>query len=155
MRLGTVLGIAPIPELLLARVRDYKALEYESFTRGIDCYKIPQILMTYLNANVYEGTWSIQAFHKDLPIHIDKTTTDVRFMYMLELGGENVTTSFYNAAEDSIIQTVKYEKDKWNIIRTSLPHSVDGMEPGHSRVCITAPLLSTPWINSRENNPDY
>ena len=145
---GSILNIPPIPAVLIREAMESKNPEnYLGVVRGVTNWKLPEWVVQWLNDHVYKGLWQIQEYSGDFKLHIDNTTTDIRFMFMLSLGGENVETVFYDTDGITELHRLRYELHKWGIIRTSMPHEVVGMEEGLVRTCITAPLLSTPWTN--------
>jgi hypothetical protein len=104
----------------------------------LECFTVPDEVLNFL-APLFPENYKmlIQVIYKDLPIHSDYSRTSA-YNFLIELGGINPTTQFFNGPPDyKIIEQVNIEKLRWHHINTLTPHNVVGITPGERRICIT------------------
>jgi hypothetical protein len=82
--------------------------------------------------------WGVQLMSSDLPIHIDDGTT-IKFVYLLQTGGENVRTHFHTG--DQITETYIIPNQTWHILRVNTEHSVEGIAKDSKRISITGKIF--------------
>ena len=76
---------------------------------------------------------------KDLPVHTDEGT-HTKFVYIIETGGRCVNTLFWNL--DNTVQcTYQIPANKWHLLDVTVPHSVQGIEPGMRRISVTGRIF--------------
>ena len=87
---------------------------------------------------------SIRTIDNSLPVHIDMDNT-VAYNFVLETGGEDVHTSWYESLAPNAkkIEDHVFPKGKWVRILTDSPHGVTNIEQGKKRILL-AVLNITP-----------
>jgi hypothetical protein len=96
--------------------------------------------------------WDLQIITSDLPIHRD-AGTKLKLMMIIEPGGIDVETRFYNPALqpedyegknpqdlylDQIVFRSSLQSNRWYLMQVGAPHSVVGMLPGQTRISLVA-----------------
>jgi hypothetical protein len=76
-----------------------------------------------------------QVIYDGLPIHIDKGNRLTAYNYLLQLGGDNVTTKIYNENYE-VEQSETLMLHRWHRLNTSKLHGVHGIST--VRVAISA-----------------
>jgi hypothetical protein len=93
---------------------------------------ITNFVESFFNNPVYCG---IQTILNDQGVHIDYKRTVV-YNYIIETGGENVTTNFYtDLKKTKKIEGLCIEPLKWHRLKVFLPHEVEGITS--KRIAIT------------------
>jgi hypothetical protein len=87
-----------------------------------------------------EMYWAFQIISGDLSIHKDKGTK-TKFIYLLEAGGDNVITEFYDEDKTSVIQSVVIEPYRWHVLKVDSFHCVKNINPGKIRFSITGKIF--------------
>lgn len=80
---------------------------------------------------------NVQTFTADSPRHRDDRRI-ITHNFLIELGGDNVTTNFYdpdNWSNDRI-QSYHLPLQKWHRLQAWTPHSVDDVTPGLRRMSV-------------------
>ena len=85
--------------------------------------------------------------YKPLSIHRDMERT-VAFNYVIDLGGSDIHTEFYNEDRTKLIYSIKYNQYEWHLLNVDLPHCVVG-ELTSPRIIISV----TPTYGSIIKNP--
>ena len=75
---------------------------------------------------------------KPLPLHIDAGTPEYKYNYVIQLGGDNVETIWYDSMNDSrsTLHKVICDANKWYSICNGIPHTVTGLTS--TRIIVTA-----------------
>jgi hypothetical protein len=84
--------------------------------------------------------WGFQIIRGNLITHIDRETT-VKFVYLLDTGGDNVVTSFYADDNTTVIDSVVLEAHRWHILKVDVPHGVTGVNADRTRFSITGKIF--------------
>jgi hypothetical protein len=84
--------------------------------------------------------WGFQIIRGNLITHIDRETT-VKFVYLLDTGGDNVVTSFYADDNTTVIDSVVLEPHRWHILKVDAPHGVTGVDADRTRFSITGKIF--------------
>lgn len=82
--------------------------------------------------------WGFQHMPANVPVHNDVGTV-LKFVYLIQPGGENVITRFYpknKPQEDYHIPV-----HKWHILKVDCDHSVDGIQLNQRRISVTGRLF--------------
>jgi hypothetical protein len=58
------------------------------------------------------------------------------YNYVLDTGGKNILTEFYNDSRDQLVEQVEYATNQWYLLNVSVPHMVKG-EQTRPRVLIS------------------
>jgi hypothetical protein len=141
------LNLPQIPNELISNLnRDFDTYEtswsprpekgnYFKSKTGID--KISE----WCKNNVCESAhWDFQIIKGDMPIHTDAVTVS-KLMYLIDTGGDNVVSEFYNSDKTELLESVVYEKNKWILLRVDIPHRVKNINPGSVRFSITGRMF--------------
>ncbi len=81
----------------------------------------------------------VQKITKDLPIHID-FNRQLAFNYIIETGGEEVKTCFYNANHELIEEHIIL-KHKWHCIRVNGNHNVKNITSQRIALTVNFPPI--------------
>ena len=126
---------------------NYNFDEYEKKVQGLTNpgyvwtdsfnYSIDKWCKENICADVY---FAFQIIKTDIDIHIDNQTK-IKFLYILETGGDNVITEWYSEDKKTVVNSVVLEPNKWCMIKVDSPHSVKNVESGKTRFSITGRLF--------------
>jgi hypothetical protein len=122
------ISLPKVPTHLLDIVRQ-QALDWVESVRGTDkMYRwIPAntIVEKWCKENICEyAQWAVQVLTADVPKHVDENS-QVKIQYLLESGGENVTSKSYK--NDYVVHSMVCDTDKWYILKTDEFHGVYGV----------------------------
>ena len=84
--------------------------------------------------------WAFQLIGGNLGIHKDKPTK-TKFVYLLDTGGDNVVTEFYDEDQTTILQSEIIEPHCWHILKVDSFHCVKNIEPGKVRFSVTGKIF--------------
>ena len=136
--------LPPIPQHVIDAVFDSmatgenKAFEDENKKYKLDFYSwIPgnEIVQQWCNKNISPDIyWGIQVITKDMPIHKD-LGTESKFNYIINSGGPNVITNYYNNDEE-LIESCCCDINTWYILNTKVKHDVKNIILGEARISI-------------------
>lgn len=84
--------------------------------------------------------WGFQVIMGDAPVHKD-LRVDVKFHYVIDQGGENVYTRFWNDDRTNVVESIKIPQNRWHLLRVNTPHSVEGVEKGQTRFSISGKIF--------------
>lgn len=87
-----------------------------------------------------EMYWAFQIISGDMPIHKDNGTK-TKFVYLLQTGGDNVVTEFYDEDKTNVLQSVIIEPHRWHILKVDTFHGVRNVDPGKIRFSITGRIF--------------
>ena len=79
--------------------------------------------------------YAFQIATADMPLHKDKNST-VKLIYVLDTGGDNVITSFYNQQKQKL-HSIKVEANCWYLLKTDVWHCVEGITSPRFSICAT------------------
>ena len=96
----------------------------------------------WCDANIASNLiWGVQVITGDLAIHYDYPTK-VKISYIIETGGDNVLTEFYEDIEKTKpLHSLNIEPFRWHILHVCVPHQVRGVEPGKVRISLTGRIF--------------
>ena len=125
------LNLPQIPDSIVATV-NYEFDQYDQTHRLGDAYMWSDSFNSEVNswckANICEDMyWGFQVISGDLPVHRD-IGTEVKLIYLLETGGTNVATSFYEEDKKTITDSYVIPARKWHILQASKYHAVHNVE---------------------------
>ena len=89
-------------------------------------------------AEMYFG---FQAVVGDMQLHTDQVTT-IKINYILNCGGSNVLTEFFDESHTHKLASYCIEPNRWHIFKANSPHQVFNIEPGQTRFAITGRIFS-------------
>ena len=125
------LNLPQIPDNILKNL-NYNFDEYDQRNRLGEAYlwsdSFNQEINAWCKEHICEDMhWGFQIISGDLPVHKD-IGTQIKLIYLIELGGTNVLTNFY--AEDKITITNSYNiaVHRWHILQAEKYHSVHNVE---------------------------
>ena len=114
-----------------------------------------ELYRPWCNKYICEAHWTTHTIKDYLNIHKDTNGVRFRLNYIIDPGGDNVLTKFYNDDKEEI-DSIKIEPFRWHLFDTTVYHNVVNLEPGRIRFALTAAILfmpgTEPWRN-RENPP--
>lgn len=84
--------------------------------------------------------FAFQMFRADSKLHKD-AGGKAKLLYLLDDGGFNVLTSWYDEDLTTCLQTVKIPKHTWALLKTDVHHQVVGIEPGRTRWAICSQIF--------------
>jgi hypothetical protein len=83
--------------------------------------------------------YAFQIIKTDIGIHTDNQTK-IKFLYVLETGGDNVITEWYSE-DNTVVDSVVIQPNKWCVIKVDYPHAVKNIESGKTRFAITGRIF--------------
>ncbi len=86
-----------------------------------------------------EMYFAFQFMTGNIPVHKD-IETQIKFVYLIDQGGTEVYTKFWNDNLD-LLDQYKIETNRWHILKADCNHSVEGLEQGKIRRSITARIF--------------
>lgn len=99
-----------------------------------------EILNEWCQNNICEDMYFafqiIQGKNGNLKMHKDKGTRQ-KLIYLVETGGENVVTNFYDDDKKTKKQSIVIEPNRWHIMDVTQFHEVCGIEKNKTRLSIT------------------
>jgi len=99
-----------------------------------------QIVQDWCNANISPDIyWGVQVITSDMPVHKD-LGTQLKFNYIIDSGGDNVVTNFYNDNFE-LTSSTTCDLNTWYILDVATHHDVKNIEQGKQRVSITGRIL--------------
>lgn len=87
-----------------------------------------------------EMYWGFQVIVGDLPKHQDHGTK-IKFIYLIDAGGQQVTTTFWDDDQITMLEKYVIPCHKWHILKADTPHSVSGIELGMTRFSVTGRIF--------------
>ena len=130
-------NLPKIPNHILANISSDPAnYKFNSGTYWTDQHN--QELNAWCQQNICaEMYFAFQCFTELVPCHRD-VVTQIKLNYIISPGGNNTITKFYSADQNTLVDQYCIEPYRWHIFQANVPHSVDGIEPGHVRFAVTA-----------------
>lgn len=100
-----------------------------------------QTINEWCKKNICENMyWGFQIIQGDLPIHKD-VGTKIKFVYVLETGGDHVVTNFYQEDQTTITNSYIIQPHRWHILEADRYHDVQGVESGKYRMSVTGRIF--------------
>jgi|SRR5476651_494711 len=119
-------------------------------TSFFNIYTVIEPLQTWLLDNVMAAQWSIQTFTSDASMHVDRTNT-TNLLYFLEMGGDDVITTFYHEDDHSVLETVKLQPRIWYSFKSDILHSVSNIELGKTRIAFQSAIFKRMPVQRRQS----
>jgi hypothetical protein len=138
------INLPKIPQVILDQINfDFSSYDakvtYGSNYRWSDSHN--KIINDWCQQNICsEMYWAFQIINGDLPIHKDNGTK-IKFVYLLQTGGDNVITEFYDEDKTNIVQSVLIEPHRWHILKVDSFHGVRNIDPGKIRFSVTGRIF--------------
>lgn len=124
------LDLPIIPRDILPTIDDVKGLDGLFVTptnQKFMCADAPEDISDHVNSFFDEEMIvGVQAILDDLQKHSDYGLKGTKIIYNYELGGDNVTTEWYDK-DSNIIEQVIFEPHTWYELDIETPHSVSGI----------------------------
>lgn len=108
-------------------------------------------LDTWLRAHIADTLWHLSFFHADVYVHKDSYTRS-RLLYLLDPGGEDVRTDFYEDDKSTLIRSERINQQEWTLLNGNRYHGISAIEPGRSRYAFSARIHPSLWPD-KINNP--
>jgi len=130
------LNLPPIPDSVINTLnRDYT--QYEFTDSKIWSKSFNDSINEWCKKNICEDMYyAFQIIQKDVPIHKDNVTV-TKINYIIDTGGPQVATRFWNEDRTEILQSEILEPNRWHIMKVDVYHDVFNVEPGSTRFSIT------------------
>jgi len=135
------INLPPIPQTIIDEL-PIDIINYETQKNGNYHWTAShnEKLNSWCRENICnEMYFAFQLMVGDLPIHKD-IDTQTKFVYILEPGGSQVYTKFWDDDENFLDEYI-IESNRWHILKADTNHSVTGIEPGKIRWSITARIF--------------
>lgn len=87
-----------------------------------------------------EMYWGFQIIRGDLKPHIDNVT-QVKLTYLVDTGGPDVVTEWYDQDNVTVLDSVVLEPHRWHILKVDTPHGVKNTVTGSVRLSITGRIF--------------
>jgi hypothetical protein len=84
--------------------------------------------------------WGFQIIRGDLSPHKDNGTL-TKFVYLLDNGGPDVITEWFNEDKTTVVDSVILETHRWHILKVDSFHGVRGVLPSKTRFSITGVIF--------------
>lgn len=138
--------IPAVPKELIKSLDQIRTLpqvtlyESDGNTYEVDWYRVytcDSALTEWVKAHFPEEVDVVEYIVSDRAIvmHTDLGRS-LAYNYILDTGGENIFTEFYNDSRDQLIERVEYAVGQWYLLNVSVPHQVNG-EQSRPRVLIS------------------
>ena len=139
------INLPKVPAEILQKAVDNIPTCLEKFERPNNPYTWTDFDNTELDAwgklNIsQELYYAFQIMTDNMKIHKD-TVTKTKFCYVIQTGGENVITSFYDEDQTTILDTYCIEQDRWHLLKADTYHGVSNLNHGNIRFSITAKIF--------------
>jgi len=123
-----------VPENLIESADNTLARDLRSKRGSYETRHVSPELLEYLrsifNADIIA---QYQFFDINVPIHADTTRVRV-YNYILDTGGDNVSTGFYENGQ--LVYSVVFQPRKWHYVDTLISHGIHGIHPNRRRMSI-------------------
>lgn len=133
------LNFPKLPDSLLEQI-NFNFDEYEKKVQGnnhVWTDSFNSEVNAWCQKNICSDMYfAFQIINGNLRIHKD-TGTKTKLNYLLELGGDNVITNFYEDDKVTITHSYVIESHRWHILKADSYHGVTNVEPGKYRVSIS------------------
>lgn len=123
------LDLPEIPHGILPSFEEFMTLDglFITPTKKFRCAPAPKMIHNYVSSFFdYEVEIGVQALVESLEKHSDYGLRGTKIIYNYELGGENVTTQWYDK-NNNIIEQVVFKPFTWYELDIDTPHSVSGI----------------------------
>lgn len=140
------INLPKVPQTVIDQIiLDFDTYEKKDLGSHGDIYKWSDSFNApvdeWCKANICdEMWWGFQFIKGDLKKHID-VGTKYKFVYLIDTGGSDVITEWYNEFQTEVVDSVVLEPHKWHILKVDTWHSVRGIDPGKVRYSITGRLF--------------
>lgn len=138
------LNLPRLPENILSRI-NFNFHEYTKGTKSTTNRYLwsdqhNSVINEWCQKNVSSSVYYAFQIMGDLDLHKDNGTK-TKLCYLLQAGGDNVYTDFYDDTKTKILQSIKLETHRWHILKTDVYHLVRGVDPQNTRFSITGRLF--------------
>jgi hypothetical protein len=136
------------PQKILDIVNQNYILQKQHYNLKTDDEKLQYTYAQGYNAEV--NTWCQNNVCKDIRFYFQLTTnldihvdagSDVKLIYFVDTGGDNVFTEFYSNDGKKLLQSIQLVSHKWYALKTSINHSVRGVDKSRTRFSIVGRLF--------------
>ena len=87
-----------------------------------------------------EMYFGLQIMTGNLPLHLD-TGTKIKINYIIDPGGTDVITSFYDNDQVTLLDSYCIEPNRWHIFKADTHHQVTNIQPGQYRFGVTGRIF--------------
>jgi tartrate dehydratase alpha subunit/fumarate hydratase class I-like protein len=86
--------------------------------------------------------FAFQIMTGDVAVHKDKGT-EIKFCYLIQSGGPEVMTTFYQADKTSVLDSYHIDQHRWHILKVNEYHGVSNIIPGQVRFSVTGRIFGS------------
>jgi hypothetical protein len=92
-------------------------------------------LIQWLNENIAVRSWGVQVIEGQIPLHTDWQHAGTKFLYLIDTGGENISTRWYYEGKE--VASYVCNMHTWYTLQVRIPHDADMIWPGRYRIAVT------------------
>ena len=104
-----------------------------------------QEINEWCKKNICESMyWAFLITDGDLAVHVEEASkglASTKLNYIIQPGGSNVVTNFWEDDAKTLKQSFCIEPHRWHIFKADSYHSVQGIEPGKFRFSVTGKVF--------------
>lgn len=151
------LSLPPIPSDLLPSLKDLQAdtntFHFHEFLHVNAVASAPITDWLISTTNLPLRRCYLQLMYPGFPRHVD-TTRDVAINYLIDAGGTDVWTTFYNTydKDEKPYFKTKVAEKTWFMLKTNMPHAVEGSVTPRYIFIINTPETQWDAITARLSN---
>jgi hypothetical protein len=139
------LNLPQIPKSIIESLPANRSQYDKKFVYGRGSYvwsdSFNQDMNDWCQQNISKDVFfGFQIMTSNVPIHRDKGPS-VKLVYLIDPGGESVSTKFYND-EYKLTKEYVIETNRWHLLQVNQLHSVNGIEPEKSRFSIAGTIFT-------------
>jgi hypothetical protein len=96
-------------------------------------------LNSWCKANIGDDMYyGIQLMTADIDRHTDRGTK-IKLNYLIDTGGDDVITNFYDQDQETLIESYQIEPLRWHIFKAESPHEIVNIT--RTRISITSKIF--------------
>lgn len=121
-----LLDVPTVPEELILPVEQVLEIEniFGGYTKNYTIHEVQDDLREWLQSVFPERTkFRYQTLVKDIPCHVDRGR-DVAINYLVDAGGDSVSTAWYTDEFGDKIEEVVLEPNSWHELKVDQWHTV-------------------------------
>jgi hypothetical protein len=134
------------PEYVLTGPFEFNTSYFKSKTVNRDLMDWLQIIFPFEFTALYTISYHTLPIHKDVGITEEACPTvgdrSIAINYVINTGGNNVTTQVYDEDQLTVLKSEKISKQKWHYLTVDKFHGVTGILPYDKRFSISITVLN-------------
>lgn len=135
----TIFDLPKIPKHLILSIEEVLKLDnkFTGLSNNYSTHNVQNELKEYLQLMFPEHQFfRYQLLKGNIPIHVD-VSRDIAINYIIDTGGSNVSTVWYDDTRTTAIESVVFQPNIWHSIRTDIPHNVNNITEQRFAITIT------------------